>query len=83
MGGKFISYGVLPGVVCALLKKHSLEFIVLGSFPPVSNLLFLDKVIEQIVVSQCQRNLGVKKKRSISFSGRLLAALWWIASIES
>lgn len=45
-------------LVCPLLKKLLLDPITLGNFHPVSNLIFLGKVVEKVVAQQLQQVLG-------------------------
>lgn len=40
-----------------LLKKPSLDLTILDNFHPVSNLSFLEKIVEQVVMQQLQRVL--------------------------
>ena len=58
-----LASGVVPmtfkkAVVIPLLKKHNLDKNILKNYRPVSNLPFISKILERVVLNQCQIHLS-------------------------
>ena len=78
-----VPFDLKEAVIKPLLKKQGLDISDLSNYHPVSNLPFLSKIIERVVVPRVKKHMAEHKKQCVLFVLLVLSASFDTVNLQS